>query len=85
MRAKVVVRKRPLGQGVREDRPADWQRTARHDDARHPDFPASEPGRVQRHHHGLMRCHEREGEADQGWTDRRLIECRSAPPAPHPS
>jgi hypothetical protein len=53
MRARVVVRKRPLGQRVEDDGPADGQRAARHDDPCEPDLPGPQTGRVEGHHDGL--------------------------------
>src|SRR5512133_3483608 len=64
----------PLGPGIRDDGPADGERATSEDDARQPDLPGPEPGRVQRYHHGLIGCQERERQTDQRWTDRRLIE-----------
>jgi hypothetical protein len=74
----------PFGPGVREDGPANGQRTARHDDARHPDFPASEPGRIQRYHHGLVCSQQCKSLVDQRWADYGLVKGWPAPPAPHP-
>src|SRR4029453_19547078 len=75
----------PLGPGIGDDSPADGERATRDDDARQPDLPGPEPGRVQRYHHGLLCCQERERQTDQRWTERRLIERRPPPPAPPPS
>ena len=79
----MVDRNCPLGQGVGEDGPANGQRTARHDDARHPDFPASEPRRIQRYHHGLVCSQQCQSLVDQRWADDGLVKGRPTPPAPH--
>ena len=76
--------KAPFGPGLGEHGPANRERAASYDNARPPDCPAPEPGRVQRDSHGLGCYAQCQRQTEQCWADRGLVEGWPTPPAPYP-
>jgi len=74
----------PLRPGIGDDRPANRERTASHDDPCQPDCPRPQTRGVQCYYHGVGCRRESQREADERRTDRGWIESRPTPPAPHP-